>query len=309
MKGKKIVRRENKVMPKSEKVFSLKKNLNSDAGITLIALVITIIVMLILAGISLNAIIGDNGILSNAENAVTANKEASMKEDISFAWTACKTMSYANIGQNQDESIYYTKENMNDSLSGRGEVVNVAYRSKGNSTINYIPKDEENEYTFSIDENGNVEMVAKLGKRITEEDGNSTINKETKNYKNPTIPVGFAPVISDGDSWDIISEDEIAGWNEGLVIQDSRGNQFVWVPVDGTNVKYERFCTNTTSYEDCKETSILGGSIDQYSQINNNGGFWIGRFEAGRPNLDFVSPPTNNVTSGIELMVQKGAQP
>ena len=50
MKGKKIVRRENKVMPKSEKVFSLKKNLNSDAGITLIALVITIIVMLILAG-------------------------------------------------------------------------------------------------------------------------------------------------------------------------------------------------------------------------------------------------------------------
>ena len=57
MKGKKIVRRKNKVMPKSEKAFSLKKDLNSGAGITLIALVITIIVMLILAGISLNAVI------------------------------------------------------------------------------------------------------------------------------------------------------------------------------------------------------------------------------------------------------------
>ena len=52
MKGKKIVRKENKVMPKSEKVFSLKKNLNSDTGITLIALVISIIVMLVLAGVS-----------------------------------------------------------------------------------------------------------------------------------------------------------------------------------------------------------------------------------------------------------------
>ncbi len=33
MKGKKIVRRKNKVMPKSEKVFSIKKSLNSGAGI------------------------------------------------------------------------------------------------------------------------------------------------------------------------------------------------------------------------------------------------------------------------------------
>ena len=69
MKGKKIVRRKNKVMPKSEKVFSIKKSLNSGAGITLIALVITIIVMLILAGISLNAVIGDNGIITQAQNA------------------------------------------------------------------------------------------------------------------------------------------------------------------------------------------------------------------------------------------------
>ena len=40
-----------------------------QSGITLIALVISIIVMLILAGVSLNATIGDNGIITQAQNA------------------------------------------------------------------------------------------------------------------------------------------------------------------------------------------------------------------------------------------------
>ena len=80
MKGKKIVRRENKVMPKSEKAFSLKRSLNSGAGITLIALVITIIVMLILAGISLNAVIGDNGIITQAQNATYMQSVAVLEE-------------------------------------------------------------------------------------------------------------------------------------------------------------------------------------------------------------------------------------
>lgn len=283
--------------------------MKKQKGITLIALVITIIVLLILAGVSINLVIGDNGILKQAQNAVTINKESSMLEDISFAWTSCTTMSYMNIGQNQDKSIYYNTENMNKSLDNKGNVVSMKYRNEGNSTINYIPVGESNEYTFSISQEGNVEMIAKLGKRITEETGNTTINSGIKNYKNPIIPVGFAPVISEGGSWDIVSDEEISGWNEGLIIQDSNGNQFVWVPVDGTDVKYERWCTNTTSYEDCNEDAILGGSIDQYQQINENGGFWIGRFEAGRPNLDYVSPITNNVTSGVELMVQRGAQP
>lgn len=44
-----------------------KKQSNNSKGITLIALVITVIVMLILAGVSLNATIGDNGIITKAQ--------------------------------------------------------------------------------------------------------------------------------------------------------------------------------------------------------------------------------------------------
>ena len=52
------------------------KKVYKNAGITLIALVITIIVMLILAGISLNATIGENGVLAQARNAKIAQEDA-----------------------------------------------------------------------------------------------------------------------------------------------------------------------------------------------------------------------------------------
>ena len=47
----------------------MKNNFTQKRGITLIALVITIIVLLILAGVSIAMLTGQNGILSQAENA------------------------------------------------------------------------------------------------------------------------------------------------------------------------------------------------------------------------------------------------
>ncbi len=51
-------------------------------GITLIALVITIIVLLILAAVSIATLTGDNGILTKAQTASEKTKEASVKEEI-----------------------------------------------------------------------------------------------------------------------------------------------------------------------------------------------------------------------------------
>ena len=56
-------------------------------GITLIALVITIVVLLILAGVSMAMVLGDNGILSKAKESKTAMNDASMKEYIANAIT------------------------------------------------------------------------------------------------------------------------------------------------------------------------------------------------------------------------------
>ena len=51
--------------------------MRKDSGITLVALVITIIVLLILAGVSISLVVGDNGVLTQAQNASTKTNQAS----------------------------------------------------------------------------------------------------------------------------------------------------------------------------------------------------------------------------------------
>ncbi len=62
-------------------------------GITLIALVITIIVLLILAGVSIAMLTGDNGILNQATKADTATTEAEIADKINMALNG----EYANL--------------------------------------------------------------------------------------------------------------------------------------------------------------------------------------------------------------------
>ena len=57
----------------------MKKGKN-EAGITLIALTITIIVLLILAGVTISALSGDNGILQNATRAKEETEQAEKDE-------------------------------------------------------------------------------------------------------------------------------------------------------------------------------------------------------------------------------------
>ena len=51
--------------------------LNNKKGITLIALVVTVVVLIILAGVSINAVLGDNGIIKKANQAASVTTEAS----------------------------------------------------------------------------------------------------------------------------------------------------------------------------------------------------------------------------------------
>ena len=60
----------------------MKKQLKNAKGITLIALVITIIVLLILAGVSIAMLTGDNGIITQANKSKVANEKATAKEKV-----------------------------------------------------------------------------------------------------------------------------------------------------------------------------------------------------------------------------------
>ena len=66
-----------------------------ERGITLIALVITIIVLLILAGVALSALTGDSGILNNAESAKDKTNLANAEEQVALAVQGALTRGYA----------------------------------------------------------------------------------------------------------------------------------------------------------------------------------------------------------------------
>ena len=69
-------------MEKQEEKIPLKQRKKEEGGITLIALVITIIVLLILAGVTIATLTGDNGILTKAGDAKTSTEIAEVKERV-----------------------------------------------------------------------------------------------------------------------------------------------------------------------------------------------------------------------------------
>ena len=76
--------------------------MKNQNGITLIALVITIIVLLILAGISIAMLTGDNGLLTKSRTAVMDNAIAGVKDDISTEVQAAMAIYLENKYANND---------------------------------------------------------------------------------------------------------------------------------------------------------------------------------------------------------------
>ena len=66
---------------KNEQRIGLKALKKSGKGITLIALVITIVVLLILAGVTIATLTGDNGLLTRANEAKEKTEEAEVIEN------------------------------------------------------------------------------------------------------------------------------------------------------------------------------------------------------------------------------------
>ena len=135
-----------------------------NRGITLIALVITIIVLLILAGVTLNMLMGENGIVNQAQNAKAMHEEAQSDEQRNL-------------------------ENLEAVMS-------------------------QEKYTYT-----------------------------DKNNEKVVIPAGFTPTGIDG-------EDTV---DEGFVIKDAQGNEYVWVVVPRTATVYAKTGLEETNFDAEKE--------------------------------------------------------
>ena len=71
----------------------------------------------------------------------------------------------------------------------------------------------------------------------TEATGNGTINGGTPNTNNPIIPRGYTPINAGNATWgNGNSSPAQSSVDNGLVIKDSKGNEWVWVPVEASTL-------------------------------------------------------------------------
>ena len=225
--------------------------MKKNKGITLVALVVTIVVLLILAGVSINLVLGDNGIIAKAKEAQRKSAEAS-QNDL--------------IGMN--------------------------------------------------------ELAQQLGEKINGSTGSGSGNGGTGGKTEPeTVP--YLPS-------DDFHYDTSTSVDTGLIIADSNGNEYVWVVVPRTTAVYKTTGLGKTTFTDADYRSIetdlknytsTYGTTDDfsdtwYADTNNegwlteaeyktlkndmlksvyeNGGFYVGRYEAGIVENRTLYGPTNS---------------
>ena len=127
----------------------LKEQLKTNKGITLIALVITIIVLLILAGVTIATLTGDNGILTKAQNAKEKNAQKTVEEQINLAVQASRI----------NEGLVIDKDILEQELTNNG----IEITKSENDELPWTVKKDG--YVYTISENG--EIKEKEGIAIT----------------------------------------------------------------------------------------------------------------------------------------------
>ena len=122
-------------MYKQKAKMKQNKILKGSRGITLIALVITIIVLLILAAVSIATLTGDNGILTRASDSANKSKEAEEKERIVLAYNAAMA---DNDGKGVTQSYFETELKKYDNgttVEQDGENFKVTYPNENVYTV------------------------------------------------------------------------------------------------------------------------------------------------------------------------------
>ncbi len=217
-----------------------KETREEQKGITLIALVVTIVVLLILAGTSIAMLSGDNGIITNTEDARNKNIEGQEKEQIQLAYDAVIIDNYESGDYTSGVTASKLEEQLNKQKAGATVT--------GDSTTITVTFESGNSYTVD----GKTGEITGPTAGDPVKTGAITINEFSINgtdVTTPPIPKGFYHVggtINDGYVISDSEEDNGKGVNANLV-----GNQFVWVPVK----QNQKITLKVTSEEDI--TSIV----------------------------------------------------
>ena len=147
----------------------MKKIMKSKKGITLISLVVTIIILLILAGISIGMLSGDNSIIGQAGNAKTQTDIAQEKEIL-------QTATLAAMGKSKYGDI--TKEKLDSELNKCPEIESTEQTDKG------IVVTFKSNRAYLVNSDGDVSSYSdiKIGNLIVK-DGNTVLTENCKSIQ------------------------------------------------------------------------------------------------------------------------------
>ena len=280
---------------KDEKVK--KKASKKNNGITLIALVITIIVLLILAGVTIATLTGENGILTKAQEASEKTKQANVEEQVQLAV----------VGSIGTDGIL-NLENLNKEL----EQIGAYYNGDPISTAGNKIEEGDLPVTVTLDE-----QEVTIG-----QSGNVAVGGKIKEYTDEGVPIpnGFYYVGGTKKSGVVISdnpadEDVYKDATNGIVGTSLQGNQFVWVPVtygdfkryegfwNGSIDNYLQYCGEADedgTNDKLEETETTQKEAQKmYASVDTNGGFYVGRYEAGKENGNVVEKQGKEVYNNV----------
>ena len=169
----------------------MRKELKNTKAITLIALIVTIVVLLIIAGVSLTLVLNSNGIIVKAKSATNDYNAGAAKEGIHMVLSDFQMARLNNSGLNIESFLedQKTKKNIDD-----------YYVDDENNNHIYIYK---NGYQIISDRDGNIVDEIKVaeprivvGKINITKDGTTEIADGTLT-PTETVQINFAPTIKD----------------------------------------------------------------------------------------------------------------
>ncbi len=254
------------------------------SGITLIALIITIVTLLILAGVSIAILTGDNGILTKAKLA----EELTVKKQ-------------------EENNILKQYESLLE-IEGNKELPNNTEKTEA-GTIVKLPNNWLSAIPDEIStDNGSIIIPSKkIANVYAVSDGKSNTIPVPYGFYYVGGTVNSGVVISDNvaDKNKFKGQEDVpagASYNsDGTVnIENSelRGNQFVWIPCEAKDyVKIDFGLQASTGWDTSTNTAELV-LVEKYN------GFYVGRYEAGtseitlEQNIKWENASTGNVING-----------
>jgi len=218
--------------------------MKKNKGITLVALVVTIVVLLILAGVSINLVLGNNGIIAKAKDAETKSAEAS---------------------QNDLKGMNGLVSEMEGALAGNGSTGSgsgnggAGTKVPAEATVETAPYFPDNTFTKK-------EGTIDIGLVIQDASGNEyvwvVVPRTTAVYA--TTGLGKT-TFTDTDYTNI--ETDLKNYTS--LYRNGTNYSDTWYAADTDNVGW----LTSDEYAELKNSML--------KSVYENGGFYVGRYEAG----------------------------